>query len=167
MLHKLQSAAMKLVVAGPSKCGKSSIVDSLSQQKELGSDDHYIATVGCRIVEIELGDIEKGVELWDSSGNMDYSRCWPAIGADANGVILVCNSEMQKDEIELWHETYVAKHEKSKNECLVIVNSKEKAEVNFELPSCLEGCTVLKIQGSDSTKKLKDGVARFIRKMIT
>jgi len=49
-----------------------------------------------RIVEFEASNVVDGnrhvkadVELWDTSGDVRFERCWPALRRDAHGVVFV------------------------------------------------------------------------------
>jgi GTPase SAR1 family protein len=115
---------MKIVIAGPKKSGKSTLVNLMSQQyQETGNNlagrnssdvtnKNYMATVGCRIVEMESfqnfeGD-SSSVEFWDIAGDCtsDAVNCLPAIMNDADGIIFVYNplDPLHCSEIELWHQ---------------------------------------------------------------
>jgi GTPase SAR1 family protein len=65
---------MKVVVAGPKGCGKTTVVNYLAGLKEnLIPNPRYDPTYGVRIVETEIGAKSSGsqcaVELWDNSGD--------------------------------------------------------------------------------------------------
>ena len=69
---------MKVVIAGALKCGKSTIVNFLSQDEVLeninnAKETSYRPTIGCRIVEMRLYNIP--IEIWDVSGSHDFENC--------------------------------------------------------------------------------------------
>ena len=156
---------LKIVVAGPEKSGKSTIVNMLTDQREVVREDEapYIPTVGCRIIEIERMT-KGGVELWDSSGNLDDSSCWPAIGTDANGVIFVYNNPSQEKELTLWHDTFAKKYGIHNKNVLLIMFHAKKGRIAFDLPTCFESCTTLVVQQQQKKypTELIDGVDKFI-----
>ena len=88
---------VKLVVAGPKGCSKSSISSFLSGQADRINLDTYNPTAGVRILEFDTQ--VKGyndpisVELWDASGDHQYENCWKGILDGADGVILIYNPD--------------------------------------------------------------------------
>ena len=110
---------LKIVIVGPSKVGKTSIANSLSEFSHTISSDYH-PTVGVRILETEKEytseqvsniPILKGnkinkvkIELWDMSGDRRFEPTWPAIKYGANGVIIVLDATSDKFEgiIDEW-----------------------------------------------------------------
>ena len=88
---------LKIIVVGPSRSGKTELVDLVSGARESFSGQ-TTPTVGLRIQEfqstINVSDLQRTVAvfLWDTSGNEKYSSCWPAIAKDADGALLVYNA---------------------------------------------------------------------------
>ena len=64
---------IKIVVAGPAGCGKTTISNFLAGTKDSLTADKYFPTAGVRILEIEsrIDGVRDAVniELWDSSGD--------------------------------------------------------------------------------------------------
>mmetsp|Transcript_10246 Transcript_10246/g.12964 ORF Transcript_10246/g.12964 Transcript_10246/m.12964 type:complete len:137 (+) Transcript_10246:1152-1562(+) len=96
---------MKVVIAGPSRSGKTKITNLLSQSSGEYNNSHfydskandnlkYIATKGCRIVEVEFPDIiNSSIEFWDIGGSCcrEHNGYLPAIMDNADGIIFVYN----------------------------------------------------------------------------
>ncbi|KAL9651283.1 hypothetical protein ABK040_001236 [Willaertia magna] len=138
---------IKIVVAGPSRSGKTCIVNYLSGFNSfLGSE--YRPTIGLRISELEreISTTEKiPIELWDVGGDRNFENCWPAIIKDMAGCILVYNPSNVNHlkEIEFWYKTF-----KSDN-CLVFAHCLSSEEYtkesmnNTKLPKTLSKIPVL------------------------
>lgn len=62
---------IKVIVVGPTGCGKTSISNYLMGQSDQPQVERYEPTVGCRILENEIhfGAMTMNVELWDVSGD--------------------------------------------------------------------------------------------------
>eukprot|EP01061_Rhynchopus_euleeides_P030770 TRINITY_DN51017_c0_g1_i1.p2 TRINITY_DN51017_c0_g1~~TRINITY_DN51017_c0_g1_i1.p2 ORF type:complete len:211 (+),score=72.85 TRINITY_DN51017_c0_g1_i1:915-1547(+) len=105
---------VKILVLGPSKSGKTCLVNYLSNFKDTPTTQ-YKETISLRIMDFEpegltLPDrsIRVVVELWDVSGNHTYQSCWPAIANGAHGIVYVFNIEQKNQlaELEHWHKTF-------------------------------------------------------------
>ena len=185
---------MKIVVAGPSKSGKSTIVNLLSQQytqptSYLGDGDgtnsnemtgeNYTATIGCRIVEIEnfqgfMSSSSSSIEFWDVAGNCagDAANCLPAIVNDSDGIIFVYNplNPLQCSEIELWYELVMdVKGSRNDGSCLVLMHyDKLDATVSKEeeqTPSCLAKCSIRKTSYSTEANEMRTIVSMFLEQL--
>mmetsp|Transcript_57402 Transcript_57402/g.123291 ORF Transcript_57402/g.123291 Transcript_57402/m.123291 type:complete len:193 (-) Transcript_57402:95-673(-) len=102
----------KVLLIGPCQAGKSTIANVLVEQSD-GSDNHpYRPTKGVRILELE-GEgrrYQSTIELWDISGDPAYSRTWPALQQDAQGVVIVYNPDdpQQAQDIErIWADRFM------------------------------------------------------------
>ena len=110
---------VKVLLAGPSKTGKTAIANFLADATEVsGMDTDYWPTHVVRILEFEQvqkhsllklfakrikpkGRSQKvnilnrhvnvEVELWDTSGNVKFQSMWPALSHEANGIVFVFN----------------------------------------------------------------------------
>ena len=92
--------AMKILLVGPSKSGKSALASFLAGISDSAVPAHPpLPTVGCRILELERGGVP--VELWDVSGDQSYENCWPAIKHNADGIIFVYSSEAAGQAVRL------------------------------------------------------------------
>eukprot|EP00903_Cladosiphon_okamuranus_P009289 g8863.t1 len=107
--------ALKIVICGPVKGGKTSIANFLAGQTEhIGNANKiYEATVGVRILECEkqpgiTGD-KVAVEIWDVSGDQAFESCWPAIIKGVDGVLLIYNPEIptHDTEVGIWYDQFV------------------------------------------------------------
>ncbi|KAA3672508.1 intraflagellar transport protein 22 [Paragonimus westermani] len=118
---------LKLVVVGPTECGKSYLCNFLSESVEQVTEE-YRPTCGVRIIEYELNTTTVNkpckveLELWDLSGNKKlvfrlvvllvlqihmcrYENCWPACFKGSHGVIFVYNPDNSEHikELEDWY----------------------------------------------------------------
>lgn len=67
---KLPPKTLKVVIAGPKCCGKSTIANFLAGQADKLQSEKYEPTVGVRILEFESRSVNgTSVELWDASGD--------------------------------------------------------------------------------------------------
>mmetsp|Transcript_19869 Transcript_19869/g.28757 ORF Transcript_19869/g.28757 Transcript_19869/m.28757 type:complete len:174 (-) Transcript_19869:333-854(-) len=104
---------VKIVVCGPQKSGKSTIVNILADQADqLNQSGRYSPTAGVRILEVEKEVFSAGkvnIELWDTSGDQRFEPGWPAVMKDSQGVILVYNPDhpAHDQEIALWYDYFV------------------------------------------------------------
>ena len=126
----MATSKVKIVIAGPSGSGKTVIANLLSDQSD--SPTSTTPTVGVRILEIERdppktgrrGESKIQVELWDSSGDHRYEKCWPAIKKDAQGVILVFSPDDPPTAMENWAANFPVRMGISQSQCLVLVHYK-------------------------------------------
>lgn len=104
-------AILKIVIAGPTRVGKTVISNTLSEFSNVVPQDYH-PTAGCRILECDKQFTEEQsknikylknnniskikIQLWDMSGDKKYEKCWPAIQQDMNGIILVIDSKNNK-----------------------------------------------------------------------
>lgn len=69
------SQRLKIIVVGPKASGKTTICNYLMGQSDSMSNEQYLPTAGCRILEGDLagqGNQIVSVELWDASGDNRY-----------------------------------------------------------------------------------------------
>lgn len=119
-MHQTPVEAVKILVVGPIESGKSAIADFLSQHKETLSQ--YRPTKALRILSFErdglnfikntsdqqmIGNSKALIELWDVSGNTNYSNCWPAISQDVDGILFVMDpNSKNENEMDYWHNQF-------------------------------------------------------------
>ena len=106
---------IKILVVGPSRSGKTCLVNYLSNYKSTPTTQ-YKETVALRLMDFESEGnhslpgraMRVVVELWDVSGNHAYQACWPAIANGAHGIVYVFNIEQKSQlaELEHWHKTF-------------------------------------------------------------
>uniref|UniRef100_A0A671QPA2 Intraflagellar transport protein 22 homolog n=2 Tax=Sinocyclocheilus anshuiensis TaxID=1608454 RepID=A0A671QPA2_9TELE len=123
---------MKILLIGPSECGKTVLASFLSDTTEtIGAD--YSPTQGVRILEFESQSLSNDnkksaceVELWDCAGDFKFESCWPALMKDANGVVIVFNPDVPSHlkEIETWHSTFISSQGLQDAQCLLIAHHK-------------------------------------------
>lgn len=117
---------VKVLVLGPSRSGKSTLADFLSNQRESPTSRYY-ETNPLRILEAEV-DLETNrirknmnvfgsdnsrlkrarVQLWDLGGSSKHQPCWGAVAKACDGIIFVFNPSIDKAERELllWHKQF-------------------------------------------------------------
>ncbi|XP_051981863.1 intraflagellar transport protein 22 homolog [Xyrauchen texanus] len=123
---------VKILLTGPSECGKTALANFLSDTTEtIGAD--YSPTQGVRILEFESHILSNGnknsaceVELWDCAGDFKFESCWPALMKDSNGVVIVFNPDVPSHlkEIETWHSTFISSQGLLEAQCLLIAHHK-------------------------------------------
>ncbi|XP_030648949.1 intraflagellar transport protein 22 homolog isoform X1 [Chanos chanos] len=120
----------KVLLIGPSECGKTVLGNFLSDTTETVGGD-YNPTQGVRILEFESqtegkADSACEVELWDCAGDFKFESCWPALMKDSNGVIIVFNPDVPSHlkEVETWHSTFISSQGLSDSQCLLIAHHK-------------------------------------------
>ncbi|XP_066551859.1 intraflagellar transport protein 22 homolog [Amia ocellicauda] len=123
---------MKILLVGPSECGKTVLANFLSDTTETVGGE-YSPTQGVRILEFEcqsLGGSGKSVgcevELWDCAGDAKFESCWPALMKDANGVIIMFNPDMPSHlkELEMWYSSFGSSQGMQDSQCLLIEHHK-------------------------------------------
>ncbi|KAM4700996.1 intraflagellar transport protein 22 homolog [Discoglossus pictus] len=121
----------KVLIIGPSECGKTALANYLSDATEtIGGE--YNPTQGVRILEFEAPSVNgnKGsgceVELWDCGGDHKFESCWPAIMKDSHGVMIVFNVDIPSHlkEIEMWHSNFVQQQRLQESQCILIAHRK-------------------------------------------
>ncbi|XP_030648950.1 intraflagellar transport protein 22 homolog isoform X2 [Chanos chanos] len=92
----------KVLLIGPSECGKTVLGNFLSDTTETVGGD-YNPTQGVR-----------------------FESCWPALMKDSNGVIIVFNPDVPSHlkEVETWHSTFISSQGLSDSQCLLIAHHK-------------------------------------------
>ncbi|KAF8564637.1 hypothetical protein P879_06634 [Paragonimus westermani] len=179
---------LKLVVVGPTKCGKSYLCNFLSESVEQVTEE-YRPTCGVRfvfldphilrisfssIIEYELNTTivnkpcKVELELWDLSGNRKYENCWPACFKGSHGAIFVYNPDHSEHikELEDWHMISSRNMQLKESSCCVISNKKSNAGRDaVSLPSALERFQRLTCSFEEA-EKLRDQFEKFISQLI-
>ncbi|KAF6769419.1 hypothetical protein AHF37_12774 [Paragonimus kellicotti] len=147
---------LKLVVVGPTECGKSCLCNLLSESVEQVTEE-YRPTCGVRIIEYELNTTiankpcKVELELWDLSGNKKYENCWPACFKGSHGIIFVHNPDHSE-------------HIKELEDC----NKKSKTDRDeVSLPSALAPFQHLTCCIFEEAEKLRDQFEKFVSHLIT
>lgn len=136
---------VKVLLLGPSRSGKSTLADFLSNQRETPTSKYY-ETNPLRILETEVDletlKIKKNtnvfasdntrvkrvrVQLWDLSGNAKYQPCWAASANKCEGIIFVFNPEIEKSERELllWHKQFYFNQQETDEEGNIVRRVKD------------------------------------------
>ena len=84
---------IKVVIAGPSRGGKSTLANALVD--ESSSESIYIPTVGTRIIEVVR--TSKLVEVWEIPGDLSFQHLWPVLLEGAVATIFVYSTDQRKD----------------------------------------------------------------------
>lgn len=116
----MSSEKVKILVLGPNKSGKSTVTNFLAGARDTPTREYY-ETKPLRVLEAEVG-LEKlvvggrpvagprraVVQLWDLGGSSRHQAGWPAVAADADGIIYVFNPEVRgaERELVLWHRNF-------------------------------------------------------------
>lgn len=122
----------KILIIGPSECGKTVLANFLSDTVEtIGGD--YSPTQGVRILEFESQTLSGSgknvaceVELWDCAGDLRFESCWPALMKDSNGVVIVFNPDVPSHlkEAEMWHSSFISSQGLQDSQCLLMAHHK-------------------------------------------
>lgn len=129
-----EARALKILLIGPSKVGKTTIANFLSEHTDtLRAKDTYTPTAALRVVEFERdisndqysGNHNVAVQLWDVAGDHKYEMCWPAIMKDADGVVMVYNpdNKAHEKEIEIWYEFFAREAGIDDDKCLALAHT--------------------------------------------
>uniref|UniRef100_A0A915M070 Rab-like protein 5 n=1 Tax=Meloidogyne javanica TaxID=6303 RepID=A0A915M070_MELJA len=146
-----QQISVKILVLGPTKSGKTSISNYLADSQDAVSKD-YRPTQGVRIVEFESNQLEldgERVELWDCSGDRKFESCWPAIRYRCDGVIFVCNPEINKGEDLLtWYNEFALKNGIRLRNLFILLHhtseqTNDSALAEFHLPTEMAGINMI------------------------
>ncbi|KAM9441246.1 intraflagellar transport protein 22 homolog isoform 1-T1 [Clarias gariepinus] len=139
---KGKNVKVKILLIGPSECGKTVLGNFLSDTMEtIGSD--YRPTQGVRILEFESQNLRSAtkdsaceVELWDCAGDFKFETCWPAFLKDSNGVVIVFNPDIPSHlkEIETWHSTFISSQSLQIGQCLLIAHHKPGSGADTSRP---------------------------------
>jgi|EP01049_Picozoa_sp_SAG25_P008705 Rab-like protein 5 len=114
----MSNNAIKILLVGPCKAGKTAIANFLAGRADTPNLE-YTPTAGVRILEFDASTSggqrwgrggSESVELWDCSGDKQYEKCFPAFMKGAVGVIIVYNPEEQSHvgELNYWCDIFLA-----------------------------------------------------------
>lgn len=171
----MDSAKGKVLIMGPKKCGKTKIANVLSGHEEAPDfSGAYKPTKGCRILEFEE-EVQTGkgrsvhlaVELWDCSGDEQYSNCWPAILRDVSGVVMVYDPQVREQEkdIDTWYKSFVSRLGLKEQQILLFAHQREAASRNnYQAPRGLDRFRFLNttLDSEDSTVQMKQAFTQFL-----
>ncbi|XP_068077274.1 intraflagellar transport protein 22 homolog isoform X1 [Danio rerio] len=104
---------VKILLIGPSECGKTALANFLSDTTEsIGAD--YSPTQGVR-----------------------FESCWPALMKDSNGVAVVFNPDVPSHlkEIETWYSAFISSQGLLEGQCLLIAHHKPGSGADTNRPS--------------------------------
>ncbi|XP_077336641.1 intraflagellar transport protein 22 homolog isoform X1 [Lithobates pipiens] len=160
----------KVLLVGPSECGKSIFANFLADATEnIGGE--YSPTQGVRILEFECPNVNgnKGpgceVELWDCGGDHKFDSCWPAIMKDSHGVMIIFNADIPSHlkEIEMWHSNFIKQQKLQENQCLLIAHHKPGSGDNSEKPDLSPALSKLTLVHSNLEEDPEDVRMEFVK----
>ncbi|KAM5181705.1 intraflagellar transport protein 22 homolog [Mantella aurantiaca] len=160
----------KVLLVGPSECGKSVLANLLADATEnIGGE--YSPTQGVRILEFECPNVNgnKGpgceVELWDCGGDHKFENCWPAIMKDSHGVIIAFNADIPSHlkEIEMWHSNFIQQQKLQENQCLLIAHHKPGSGDEAERPDLAPALSKLALVHSNLEEDAEDVRMEFVK----
>jgi Rab-like protein 5 len=160
---------LKVIVVGPSGSGKTEIADILSAASK-GFQGTCKPTVALRVLEfaaqIEVGGLQTiSVQLWDASGDAKYQMCWPAIGKNADGVIIVYNAHDKNSSraVESYAKTFAA--DLAANQVIIAANKVGTADgkpSRPKLPRHLEESKLVLVNVKDGLDDFTHDFATFL-----
>mmetsp|Transcript_12403 Transcript_12403/g.11237 ORF Transcript_12403/g.11237 Transcript_12403/m.11237 type:complete len:171 (+) Transcript_12403:19-531(+) len=159
---------LKIVVAGPKGSGKTIISNFLSNQSESLISDRYDPTAGVRILEFELRiagitDVIN-IQLWDSSGDPIYEKCWKAIMFESDGVLLVYNPEAagQDQQINDWFDYFVKRNGLKDEQCVIFAHKTSNNTEKFRPPP-LFSKVIASLTTNQSGQEIKNIFENFMK----
>ncbi|CAH1408339.1 unnamed protein product [Nezara viridula] len=164
---------LKIVLIGPSKSGKSTIANFLSEAIDY-TNTEYRPTPGVRILEFELKNNESSqteIELWDCSGEMRYESYWPVFLWNAHGVILIYNPEdmEQSSQLEKYYEQFVTNSYVPKKNTLIMAHTK-KTGFKASMPDFgdeMSKTTYERVNIFEDSDKLRNVFENYISMVVT
>ena len=122
----------------------------------------YRATKGARIVDLP------NVTLWDISGDEQYEGTWAASGRDADGVILMFDTDVEGQEQELmtWFNRFVEGQNLTKKQCIIFANQTKHmtgTPREPELPAALRSVEVVATNTKERQDVIHQSFEAFIR----
>ena len=177
-----QQERIKVIFIGPSKVGKTTLVNSLSNNADHPSVE-YKETCATRVLDFDLsvtGPMKRQTkvvaEVWDVSGNPKYQSCWPAIYHEAQAAVYVMNPEVrnQERELEFWHKNFAEKAKIPDVCSLVFVHhssapTKQGAECkpkSSAMPKCLQACRILETSLDFKSEDYKREFERLLESVL-
>ncbi|XP_018429286.1 PREDICTED: intraflagellar transport protein 22 homolog isoform X2 [Nanorana parkeri] len=131
----------KVLLVGPSECGKSVLANFLADATEnIGGE--YSPTQGVR-----------------------FESCWPAIMKDSHGAILVFNADIPSHlkEIEMWHSNFIQQQKLQDNQCLLIAHHKPGSGDGAEKPDLSPALGKLALVHSNLEEDPEDVRMEFVK----
>ena len=170
---------LKIVLAGPCRTGKTTVVNFLSDAKEVSiGDSDYWPTHVVRIVEFEQKInvantfVRVDVELWDTSGDLKFETCWPALSRDSHGVIFVFdpNEVSSAKALDDYHAGFcsgLGTHINDSN-CIVLANQKsgDMRHSNAQLSSRFSRIPQLEVSVNEDGNRLRSDFNTFLSNLV-
>jgi len=160
----MSGSTTKVLIVGPQEVGKTVLSNFLADPMSDPVHGEYRQTKGARIVELST------CHLWDVSGNKDYADCWPAIGRNADGVILVFNPDNEGQEHELveWYQRFVKGENLNNQQCIIFANQSSHMKGRPrepDLPEVLMPVQLVTTNTQESPRVLSEAFEAFMKKV--
>ncbi|XP_043909972.1 intraflagellar transport protein 22 homolog isoform X2 [Protopterus annectens] len=138
----------KILVVGPSECGKTVLSNFLSDATEtIGGE--YSPTQGVR-----------------------FETCWPALMKESNGIIIVFNPDLPRHlkEIEVWYTSFVLQQRLQDSQCLLIAHHKPGSGTDKEQLHLAQALSTLKLIHSnldDDPEDVRTEFRKYLAKVVS
>lgn len=170
-----QQTRQKVLFVGPCEGGKSTIANLLAENTDAPSDS-YRPTVGVRILELESEVARRfnrnlTIEVWDVSGDTQYSKCWPAIKKDAVGCVLVYNPEKsnQEQDVDQWFQWFPKSMNITSQQVMVVqAVSRANQGRGFPLPNRIAFANVgpPTVVSAEDLSQVRPSFDKFLERML-
>ncbi len=168
---------VKVVLAGPSEGGKTTLANFLADATENSISEQYRPTRGLRILEFESNNLNVNnrfaraeVELWDASGNPAHENCWPAVKKDAHGVVFVFDPsvEEQARALEPFYAYFVEKGGLSETQCVVFASCRADGKIarGAKLGSQFNRIPQLQINIAEEANRVRNDFNTFLVSLL-
>ncbi|XP_073421718.1 intraflagellar transport protein 22 homolog isoform X2 [Dendrobates tinctorius] len=131
----------KVLIVGPSECGKTTLANFLADATEnIGGE--YSPTQGVR-----------------------FESCWPALMKDSHGVIIVFNSDIPSHlkEIEIWHNNFIQQQRLLDTQSLLIAHLKPGSGNQDGKPELSPALAKLTLVHSNLEEDPEDARMEFVK----
>ncbi|TKR70065.1 hypothetical protein L596_022133 [Steinernema carpocapsae] len=169
----------KILILGPSKVGKSAVANLVADHFDATTGE-YFETKGVRIFELETYNVEFNgeqvsaeVELWDVGGSPMYAPCWPAIRSDVDGIILICNPDIESSgQLLPWYHEFVVKCGLTNDKVRIFLHrtgehSNDSSIADFRVPTEMGRMNCVLIDIDRGTDQLKIDFNAFLLSLVT
>ncbi|XP_018333021.1 intraflagellar transport protein 22 homolog [Agrilus planipennis] len=162
---------VRITLVGPSKSGKSKLANYIADINcKLPEELH--PTKGLRILEYDINNVkirnEKStvdVQLWDTSGNDEYSQFWPVFSANTDGLVFIhSNDENAPKKLDLLYNYFVNQKNISPRVCLVCSFSSE--EIKYNLSSKFSKIAQINVDLEGEGEKFKQEFQKYVLSVV-
>jgi len=176
---------VKVLILGPSQCGKSNMANVLGGQRDTPTES-YRETCPVRIFERVVEGLNttgtgkrigRGaratVEIWDVGGSSRFQNTWPAIKQEADAIIFMMNADVepQAKELEFWHKAFHHEERTPATHCIVFVHRSTPTDVGSppqlpQMPRALSTCRVFETSLDQRSDDFKDAFERLVEQVL-